>query len=172
MTSPHSSPRKLGIGMYTIAWCCLFILLALFFQEQIDDQYNPNHTFNSQTNQQGQVEVILKPNRQHHYVTQGSINGQPVIFMLDTGATDVVVPKNLADTLQLRAGRSATANTANGKVRVYATQLASLKIDKIQLFNVRASINPNMPGQVILLGMSALKQIEFSQKDELLILRQ
>lgn len=158
--------------MYAMAWGCLFILLALFFQEVLNDQHNPNSTPSSQTTPQGQVQVTLKPNRQHHYVTKGSINGKPVTFMLDTGATDVVIPKNVADTLKLQAGRSAIAHTANGQVRVYATQLGTLRIGDIQLFNIRASINPGMSGQVILLGMSALKQIEFSQKGELLILRQ
>lgn len=170
--SPHSSPRKMGIGMYVLAWACLFFLLALFFQEQLDQQHNPNSAPSSQVNQQGQTEVILKPNRQHHYLAKGAINGQPVVFMLDTGATDVVIPKGLADSLQLQAGRSGIANTANGRVRIYATQLDNLSIGNIQLFNIRASINPGMTGQVILLGMSALKQIEFSQKGELLILRQ
>ena len=172
MTSPKSSSRKIGIGMYVMAWGCVFVLLALFFQDYLSQQQNPNASPASQRNTRGETEIVLQPNRQHHYVATGAINEQPVTFLLDTGATDVVIPSALAQDLQLQAGRPAWANTANGPVQVYSTVIASVSIGDIQLYNIRASINPGMTDDVVLLGMSALKQIEFAQKGELLILRQ
>ena len=48
----------------------------------------------------------------------------------------------------------------------------SLQLGDIQLQQVAAIIVPNMPGGQVLLGMSALKQLEFTQRDGTLVLRQ
>ena len=57
-------------------------------------------------------------------------------------------------------------------VTVYSTSVDELLIGNIVLHDVQASITPSMPGDTILLGMSALKQIEFTQRDNTLTLRQ
>jgi aspartyl protease family protein len=115
---------------------------------------------------------VLTSNHQHHYVAPGFINNQPVIFMLDTGASDVVIPQPLARRLGLKARGSSLAQTANGVITVHGTLLDSLQLGPITLHNVRASINPAMRDQEILLGMSALRQLEFSQRDGQLTIRQ
>ena len=102
----------------------------------------------------------------------GQINRQPVEFLLDTGATDVVIPEAIARQLNLRVGRPHLASTANGTITVYSTIIDELGIGDIILYNVRASINPAMRPPSVLLGMSALKQIEFIQKGDSLTLRQ
>ena len=118
------------------------------------------------------VEVPLKRNRQGHYLVTGEINSEPVEFLLDTGATDVVIPEDIARQLQLPYGRAGRAMTANGPVTVYQTVINELTIGAIRLFEVRASINPAMRSGEILLGMSALGQIEFIQSGDHLTLRQ
>lgn len=117
-------------------------------------------------------EVQLEQNRQGHYLATGEINGTRAIFILDTGATDVVVSQDLADSIGLRRGQPHIAQTANGRVRVYATRLDRLQLGSIDLRDVRASINPAMTGEHVLLGMSALKQVEFTQRGTTLTLRQ
>jgi aspartyl protease family protein len=165
------SPRKFGISMLIIAWLMIFVLLGLFFKEVLDQQTNPNTEPLSHVNQQ-LAEVVLLPNRQHHYVATGIVNQQTVTFLLDTGATDVVVPESLARRLGLKKGAMQFATTANGTVAVYNTIIDQLAIGDIELQQLRASINPAMEGEVILLGMSALKQVEFTQNSGTLILRQ
>ena len=171
MVAKPDSPRKFGISMLIIAWLMIFILLGLFFKEVLDQQTNPNTQPLSQGNQQ-LVEVVLLPNRQHHYIVSGLVNQQPVTFLLDTGATDVVVPETVARRLGLNKGATQFATTANGTVTVYNTVIDQLGIGDIKLQQLRASINPAMDGEVILLGMSALKQVEFTQSNGTLILRQ
>ena len=63
------------------------------------------------------------------------------------------------------------ASTANGRVKITLTEIATLTLGGITLQNVAANINPGMQGEQILLGMSALKQLEFTQRGETLILR-
>ncbi|HAK52622.1 MAG TPA: TIGR02281 family clan AA aspartic protease [Gammaproteobacteria bacterium] len=163
--------KKTGTGMIFAACILGMFALTLFFGNMEKNQHNPNRDPQSHVLQNA-VEVTLKKNRQGHYLAAGSINHQPVEFLLDTGATDVVVPAGLADDLQLRIGRRGTAMTANGSVTVFETNIDVLSIGEINLYNVRASINPSMTAPGVLLGMSALGRIEFAHEGDTLTLRQ
>jgi len=146
-------------------------LLTLFFSEAQEEQRNPNRSPSTLKNAQA-LEVTLERNRQGHYLVNGTINNRAAEFLLDTGATDVVIPAAMAAEYGLRRGAPSIASTANGNVTVYSTVLDQLKIGDITLYGVRASLNPGMPPSAILLGMSALKQVEFIQRDGTLTLRQ
>ena len=151
-------------------WLGVLLLLVLFFQDQLQEQYNPNQNL---AQQQASAEaVVLQRNRQGHYVASGLINGQEVVFLLDTGATDVAIPEHLAKQLQLRYGRSGQVNTANGVSRTYDTMLDSLSLGGITQRQVPAVIAPGFKSDAILLGMSFLKHIEFSQRGDTLTLRE
>lgn len=163
--------EKLGRGMLTLAWIAGLGLLTLVFGYWEEEQVNPNAR-PSGTIENGVREVVLEQNRAGHYVATGSINGEEAVFLLDTGATDVVVSQDLAERAGLQAGPTQYAQTANGRIKVRATRLDSLKLGTISLRNVSASINPSMGGPQVLLGMSALQQIEFTQRGDLLTLRQ
>ena len=63
-------------------------------------------------------------------------------------------------------------STANGTARGWRTAIDSLQLGDIQLHQVAAIIVPNMDGEHVLLGMSALKKLEFTQRDGTLVLRQ
>ena len=162
--------NKMGKGMLIVAWIIGLGLLTLVFDDQLAKQFNPNAQPISSSSQ-GVQEVRLKQNRAGHYVSGGTINGQPVVFLLDTGATHVSVPMHLAEQLNLQKGRASWVQTANGRVQVAQTNIQRLAIGDIQLDNVRANLNPGFKNNEILLGMSALKQLEFTQKGEWLILR-
>lgn len=157
--------------MMIIAWIIGLGLLTAMFGVWEGFRQNPNQSPDSQM-VNGVREVTLEENRQSHYVATGAINGREVTFLLDTGATDVVVPAGLAQDLGLQPGPTGIAMTANGPVEVAATVIDSLTLGNIHLRDVRASINPGMRGDEVLLGMSALKQVEFSQRRGRLILRQ
>ncbi|MGS2720782.1 retropepsin-like aspartic protease family protein [Paraglaciecola aestuariivivens] len=162
--------NKMGKTMLVIAWVIGLAMLTTLFDEQLANQFNPNSTPISSVNQ-GIQEVKLKQNRAGHYVTGGAINGQPVVFLLDTGATHVSVPMHLAEQLNLKLGQRFWVQTANGRVQVAQTNIERLAIGDIQLTDVKANLNPGFKDNEILLGMSALKQLEFSQKGQWLILR-
>lgn len=163
--------RTLGRGMLLVACVIGMALMTVFFADLEEQQRNPNRS--PQSHQAANhTEVVLERNRAGHYVVSGTINNKPVEFLLDTGATDVVIPVKTAEYLGLSLGRRSQAMTANGPITVYSTTIAELTIGEIRLNSIRASINPNMQPQGILLGMSALKQIEFIQQGNLLTLRQ
>ncbi|MCU7555550.1 TIGR02281 family clan AA aspartic protease [Alteromonas sp. ASW11-19] len=159
-----------GKWMFVLAWVCAFGLLILVFGDLLEQQVNPNQQPKSMRID-NQTEVRLKQNHAGHYVTSGFINGTPVTFLVDTGATDVAVPAHLQDDLGLIAGRRGLAQTANGTVTVAETRIDRLQIGDIELNNIRGNLNPGMQSDQILLGMSVLKQLEFTQRGEWLILR-
>ncbi len=162
--------RSLGKLMSIAAWVIGLIMLTLLFGDLERSWINPNQQPVAMVNTEGAQEVILKANRQGHYLVSGTINEKPVDFLLDTGATDVAISLNLAQQLELKKGLRGIASTANGNVIVYATRIQRLQIGGIILYDVPASINPGMD-DFILLGMSALRQVEFIQRDNVLTLR-
>lgn len=169
--SPQNPGRFTGLGML-VASCVIGLgLLTLFFDDILGRQYNPNRRPASQLLVDGGAEVILQRNRQGHYVMTGRINDIRATFLLDTGATDVVISEALADRAGLPEGLPTQAMTANGVVTVYSTSVPVLEMGEIALYDVRASINPAMQNDTVLLGMSALRHVEFSQRGDTLTLR-
>ncbi|WP_199610730.1 retropepsin-like aspartic protease family protein [Flocculibacter collagenilyticus] len=167
----ESNSTSIGRTFSIIAWLLLMAMLYFFFEDQIDQQLNPNRDINSYSTHSTNV-VTLNADRYGHFITPGTINQQPVIFMLDTGATHVAIPEKIANNLGLIKGQSYRVNTANGQTLGYATEIARLQIGNITLNNVKASITKGFEGEQILLGMSALKQLEFTHANKQLILKQ
>jgi aspartyl protease family protein len=171
MSRPEEQQRRIGKIMVGAMWLLLLGLLTVFFNDFLEKQHNPNQQIAS-VQRDGQQELVLQRNKYGHYVASGMINQQPVVFMLDTGATDISIPHKVAQRLGLQPGRAITYQTANGPALNYATQLDSVSLGNITLYNLPASINPNVNHEDVLLGMSFLKHLEFSQKGNTLTLRQ
>lgn len=168
---PDDYSKKVGKIMSYAAWITALVLLSLFFNNYLNKKNNPNQNPESAISHRGEVSVQLKRNAYGHYVTSGLINRQPVVFFLDTGATQVSIPESVAKRLNLSYGPAQTVNTANGQITVYRTHLDNLTIGRIDLQNVAANINPYMESEQILLGMSVLKRLEFSQRGDILTLQ-
>ncbi|MCD5994964.1 TIGR02281 family clan AA aspartic protease [Pseudomonas sp. CDFA 602] len=163
--------RRAGKILMILAWAAGLFLATRFFGDWEDKQQNPNAVVTSQHGD-GYVEVQLVGNRQGHFVSSGQINGRAVEFMIDTGATDVAIPGELADDLGLKRGLPVTVSTANGMSQGFRTTLDRLQLGDIVLTNVRALVAPGFEGRQVLLGMSAMKQLEFTQRGGNLLLRQ
>lgn len=168
----HKEQKRIGTVMIVATWILLLVLLTYFFDRIIDQQLNPNQALTTRYMDGDVREVTLLRNRHGHYVTNGQINGKQVVFMLDTGATGVAVPAKIASRLGLKKGPVVDMHTANGLATGYMSSLESIGIDGIELENIGAVINPNDNSDTILLGMTFLKEIEFTQRGKELILRQ
>lgn len=170
--SQHSADTtRMGRIMTVIGFVFGIGLLTLFFNDRLQEQLNPNREPESVVHGSGQIEVLLDQNRQGHYVMSGSINDVEVDFLLDTGATDVAIPESIASQAGLPRGRRGQAITANGVVNTWRTTIDRLQLGEITLNDVRASITPSMGDGTILLGMSALRELEFTQQGSQLTLR-
>jgi len=172
MQDPVQQQKKIGAIMFGLVWLGIFIVLGVFFSDILDRQNNPNQSINTHSLSDGVKQLTLTRNHQGHYVANGTINGQPVVFMLDTGATVVAIPQAVASRLKLKRGTEITSQTANGTTTAYITRLEKIAIGEISLSGIPASISPGYKSNEILLGMSFLKHLEFTQRGNTLTLRQ
>lgn len=168
---PDNYLGKLGGTMTLLAWVLLAVVLTLLFGDFLDEQANPNSRVASRADG-AMIEVVLDRNRGGHYVASAVLNGVPIEAMIDTGATDVSVPAAVAARAGLRTGPVIEVNTANGTIPVHATVIDTIQLGDLVLRDVRANINPAMSEDIVLLGMSFLKRVDFSQQQGQLILRQ
>tara|TARA_R110001592_G_scaffold363396_2_gene687629 strand:- start:46455 stop:46985 length:531 start_codon:yes stop_codon:yes gene_type:complete len=164
--------KRMGLGMQVLAWLSFLGLGVFYFGDVLEKQYNPNRSLETRHTADGLAEVVLQRNRQGHYVTSGEINCLPVTFLLDTGATGVAIPSAVAKRIGLQPGRPFSTQTANGMSVSYAVKLDQVSVGGIALQEVPASITPGLTTDEVLLGMSFLKHIEFTQRGDQLILRQ
>jgi aspartyl protease family protein len=161
---------QLGKGMMTLGSLLFIGLMSLWFGDLEKDRAHPNRSPRSLI-ENGVIAVTLKQDRQGHYTVRGLINNSPIDFLVDTGATEVVIPAGLAERLNLERGRAKRASTANGPVTVYQTNLTRLSIADLHFDNVSGVINPGMNGTAALLGMSVLKHLELTQTGNTLVLK-
>ncbi len=140
-----------------LAWGLIFVgvIAAIGVWDDIRQTIRPSQ---GMVTASGQIE-IPRANDGHYYLIL-QINGEPVEFLIDTGASAMVLTHRDAE----RAGLilndlvySGRAMTANGEVRT-----ASVKLDRVELGpvldrNVRAWVNEGEMDQS-LLGMSYLQR--------------
>ncbi len=108
------------------------------------------------------------------YLTAGSINGQPVHFLVDTGATWVSMGANQARRLGIDfryRGEPGYANTANGTVKIYVVNLDKVKVGDIELLNVRGAVLEGNRSSEVLLGQSFLNRTRMERDGEMMLLR-
>lgn len=163
--NPYS---KIGRMMFLITWLLVFFLMLLVFNRW---ESKSSQTAAVSIDSRGR-QMIIQGDRQGHYRFEGYINGVKVRFMIDTGASDVAVPNPLARQLNLTRYYPVQLNTANGQAQGHLTRLRTLTIGPIHLQNVRAVIMPGDGGKTVLLGMNVLSDLEMSQKENQLTIKQ
>ncbi|QPF73542.1 TIGR02281 family clan AA aspartic protease [Roseateles sp. DAIF2] len=116
-------------------------------------------------------QIVLSAGPGGHFVAQGSINGQAVQFLVDTGATSVSLAQAEAERMGLkyREGRRVMTQTANGVVTAHLLQLSSVRIGDVELRHVDAIV---VPGQMshVLLGNSFLNRFQMRRENDLMTL--
>lgn len=111
--------------------------------------------------------VTLAADGSGHFFAQGSVNGNPMRFVVDTGATLIALPGADAQRLGLdyRKGPRGITQTANGPVAVYQVRLDRVRIGGIELHAVDGVvIEQGLP--VALLGMSFLSRVEMRREGD------
>ena len=162
---------RAGTTMTIVAWLIFLAILFGVFDYLTAHRNNPNQNIATTING-AQKEIILQRNAYGHYVANGTINGNEVVFLLDTGATEVAIPEQIANKIGLVKGRRFMVKIANGNTPAYRTHLDSAAIGEISRHSLNATILSNMSGNEVLLGMNFLKHFEIIQKGKSLTIRQ
>lgn len=115
--------------------------------------------------------VVLSADSRGHFMTQGAINGRPVTFMLDTGATTVAM--SVADAqrigLDYSKGQPVQINTGNGVAPGFRLRLDSVRVGDVEVYDIDAIVSPQgMP--FVLLGNSFINRFSMRRDADQMVL--
>jgi len=116
--------------------------------------------------------VTLAADTRGHFFTDAMVNGVPMRFLVDTGASAVVLSAGDASRLGIdwRKGQRVTMHTASGTTTGHVVRLDSLRVGAIELSNVEGVVLEQGPGPVGLLGMSFLNRVEMKRDGQVMTL--
>jgi aspartyl protease family protein len=119
----------------------------------------------------GGKQIVLTAQSGGHFHAIGTINGQSVRFVVDTGASVVAMDKYEAERLGIdyKNGPRGVSRTANGDAVAYATKLKSVRIGDVQVYDVDAIVLP-APMPYILLGNSFLTRFQMKRENDVMTL--
>lgn len=115
--------------------------------------------------------IVLSAATDGHFTTPGTINGRPVNFLVDTGATSVSMSVAEAERIGLnyKDGQPGRSSTANGIVPTWRIRLASVRIGDVEVFDVDATVLPaGMP--YILLGNTFLTRFQIKLENSQMVM--
>jgi aspartyl protease family protein len=111
----------------------------------------------------GAAFVVIRKNAFNAYWLRGSINGTSVAMVVDTGASFVSIPLQLAKQLGLRCYSQLALNTANGITQNCKSVVHSVQVGPMVLPDVDVVIMNDL--NVVLLGQSALGRLKVEQSN-------
>ncbi len=158
-----------------LLWIGIILLVALGYSFRADIKGTRLYGALVPSTVQITSEGSLRINRAEdgHFHIEAELNGSPESFLVDTGASDIVLSARAAtaagydpDTLNY----SRSYNTANGVVRGAPIKLDTLLVGSVLLKNIPASVNQGELDES-LLGMAFLNQFKsFHVEDNTLTL--
>ena len=119
-------------------------------------------------------EVVIERAPDGHFWVDGEVNGEAVQFLIDTGASHVILTQEDAERVGFHLSESdftVSYATANGRAAAAPVRLAELAVGDIAVTNVVAAVN-GAPLPQSLLGMSFLERLAgFEAAGDRLILK-
>ena len=132
-----------------------------------------NRRISTQFTEAGTAEVRIASNRGGHYLTPGRINGRPVEFMVDTGATSIAMNEPTAIRLGIdyRAGVPMSVGTASGNAQAFGVRLDRVSVGELEVAQVEAVVIVGDAPPFILLGNSFLTKVDMRIEAGVLLLK-
>ncbi len=119
-------------------------------------------------------ELKIPRARDGHFYAPGMVNGKPVTFLVDTGASYVTVSKSFATYAGLAAGSPTRFHTANGTIDGRIVSDVQVAVGPTSVSTVRIAVGLiGSDRDMALLGQSYLSRFQVTlNKDELTLKRQ
>jgi aspartyl protease family protein len=165
VTSRQSQPRGPLVRLFLIA--ALFLsgvsLLPSSRRPVLAPPYQPSPTGTAApTDSAGSNTIVVDGGGSGRFVVPATVNGVELAFLVDSGASDVVLSPADAARVGFRRSQlrfSGSAATANGDVRLAPVTLRELRVGQFSQRGVPAVVNgAEMP--ISLLGMSFLARLD------------
>ncbi len=119
----------------------------------------------------GAKRITIMADSRGHFVNSGTINGQAMQYMVDTGASTIAIGRADADRMGLKyqSGQPVRVNTANGVAQGWRMKIDSVRIGEVEVFGIEAIItSQSMP--YVLLGNSFLSEFQMTRNNEQMVL--
>lgn len=117
-------------------------------------------------------DLVIPKSRNGHFHVAGEVNGQPVNFMVDTGASLVVVSEAFARRAGLPEGAPVTFRTANGELPGRVVQGVPVAVGPVAVSAVRVGVGlVGGAADDALLGQSFLSQFDITLGRDEMVLR-
>lgn len=144
-------------------WIIISTAIYLYF----DARQKPTIAVASADLASGQI--IIPRSIDGHYYVRGAINGHPVDFMVDTGASIVSISHDIALSTGLPGGIPANFLTANGTVmgRIVSGQTIEAGGIVVEDLNIGIGVG----GNIALLGQNFLRKVDVLQSGDKMVLR-
>ncbi len=160
--------RRLAWGQtikYALAWVAIFIglyALVLFKDDfaMVWNRAKADLGYGTVATVRGGETVIPRAQDGHYWVT-ATVNGKPVEFLIDTGATMTAITPETARTLGLEVDRSGIpmiVGTANGEIEAWPSQVDAITVGNISMGPLDVQVS-DVPDSVNLLGMNWLSTL-------------
>jgi aspartyl protease family protein len=117
----------------------------------------------------GGTAIVLTAGTNGHFRTTGQINGKSIEFMVDTGASSVVISQADADRLGIdyKNAPIGMAGTANGVAPLRLITLGAVRIGDVEIANVEAAVIAT-PMRGALLGNSFLMRFQMKRENDVM----
>jgi aspartyl protease family protein len=160
--------QKLPLGKaikMALTWVAIFgamFVLFLFKDEGREVWRRATAEISGDTGQVDGTTVRLKREEDGHYWVRAAVNGVPVRFMIDSGATTTTLSQESARSAGVApsAGFPVLVETANGTVELQRARIERLAVGTIVQNDAAVLIGSEGLGDTNLLGMSFLSSLK------------
>ena len=120
----------------------------------------------------GSGKITIAAGSDGHFTAPGSINGRPVQFLVDTGASVIGLSVSEAERVGLdyKAGQVVRMGTANGVTQGWRVRLDSVRVGDVEVTGVDAVVMPQ-PMTYVLLGNSFLTRFQMQRDNDMMTLQ-
>jgi aspartyl protease family protein len=158
--TPAARRAEAGTVTILLFWVTLFVVVAIAMHAYFGPKV---------ARARGDGTVEIERSRDGHYYVAGAVNGVPVVFMVDTGASTVVVGGRIG--AALGQGTPVQMNTAGGHVVAEVTRDNTVSAGGITVEGLRVAVIANLRGSDALLGQNFLRHVEVTTARDRMMLR-
>jgi aspartyl protease family protein len=105
-------------------------------------------------------EITIPKSRDGHYQVHGFVNGFPLLFMVDTGASLTTIPLRFARASGIRAGIVQDVQTGAGVVQMGVSEGNRVGVGQVALDGMKVAVSKEIP--VAVLGMNSLQRFRIN----------
>lgn len=158
-----------------VIWMVIIVVTAMFIdshRDKLNNRFFSTFLPHKARIQSGGGGIEFTKSYDGHFYIQAQVNDKSITFLLDTGASDIVLSQKDA----LHAGINLhniqdfkIYDTAKGQVKAGVVHIPQIKIGNFLVNDVQASVNTHSMSHS-LLGMSFLRYFHFTIRDNKLVL--